>query len=235
MASGRRSRRRGPAACDELSEVLGRPVLIDNRPGATGTIGASIVAKSPADGYTLFYGTSNELVMNPYEKMPYRPTEDFSPISMVIAFPSVLVVHPSIPVKTLQQFVAFTRARPGKLNFATAGMGTTYLAGELFKSLSKVDFAYVQDKGGGPAIVDLIGGHVDAMFATLPSAVAFTRNGKLRALMVTDRKRSVAAPEIPGAQEVGLGRWCSSPGMACSRPRGHPFRFWTDCRRISAR
>ena len=160
--------------------------------------------------------------MNPYEKMPYRPTEDFAPISTVIAFPSVLVIHPSIPVRTLQQFVAFTRARPGKLNFATAGMGATYFTGELFKSLAKVDFAYVQYKGGGPAIVDLIGGHVDAMFATLPSAVAFTRNGKLRAMMVTDRKRSVAAPEIPSAQEVGLGEMVLVTWNGLLAPPGTP-------------
>lgn len=188
----------------KLSDALGRPVVVDNRGGATGTIGAAAVAKAPADGYTLLLGTSNELVLSPYEKMPYNPTEDFAPISTVIAFPSVLVVHPSIPVKSLQQFVAFTRARPGKLNFATAGSGTTHLSGEMFKQLAKVDFGYVSYKGGGPAVIDLIGGHVDAMFATLPSAVSFVKNGKLRALMVTDRKRSSAAPDVPSSNEVGL-------------------------------
>ncbi|MGZ5176111.1 MAG: Bug family tripartite tricarboxylate transporter substrate binding protein [Burkholderiales bacterium] len=189
----------------KLSEALGRPVLVDNRGGATGTIGAAAVAKAPADGYTLLLGTSNELVLSPYDKMPYNATEDFAPITTVIAFPSVLVVHPSIPVKSLQQFVAFTRARPGKLNFATAGSGTTHLSGEMFKQLTKVDFAYVSYKGGGPAIIDLLAGHVDAMFATLPSAVSFAKNGKLKALMVTDRKRSSTAPDVPSAKEVGLG------------------------------
>ena len=188
----------------KLSEALGRPVLVDNRGGATGTIGATAVAKAPADGYTLLLGTSNELVLSPYEKMPYNPTEDFAPVSTVIAFPSVLVVHPSIPVRSLQQFVAFTRARPGKLNFATTGSGTSHLSGEMFKQLVKVDFAYVAYKGGGPAIIDLVGGHVDAAFATLPSAVSHAKNGKLRALMVTDRKRSIAAPDVPSAREVGL-------------------------------
>ena len=189
----------------KLGEALGRPVLVDNRGGATGTIGATAVAKAPADGYTLLLGTSNELVLSPYEKMPYNPTEDFAPITTVISFPSVLVVHPSIPVKSLQQFITFTRARPGKLNFATTGSGTSHLSGEMFKQLVKVDFGYVSYKGGGPAIIDLIGGHVDAMFATLPSAVSFTKNGKLRALMVTDRKRSSAAPDVPSSNEVGLG------------------------------
>jgi tripartite-type tricarboxylate transporter receptor subunit TctC len=191
----------------KLSDVLGRPVVVDNRPGATGTIGASLVAKSAADGYTLLLGTSNELVLSPYEKMPYDPVEDFAPVSTVIAFPSVLVVHPSLPVKSVKELTAFLRARPGKLNFATAGMGTTHLVGELYKSNTGVSFSYVAYKGGGPAIIDLIGGHVEAMFATLPSAVTYAKNGKLRGLMVTDRKRSASATDIPAATEVGL------PGM----------------------
>ena len=188
----------------KLGEALGRPVVIDNRPGATGTIGASVVAKAPPDGYTLLHGTSNELVMNPYEKMPYNAQEDFAPISMMIAFPSVLVVHPSVPVTTLPQFVQFLRARPGKINFGTTGTGMSQVSGEMFKNLTKVDFAYIQYKGGGPAVLALMGGHVDASFSTLPSTVTFIKSGKLRALMVTDDKRSVAAPDIPSALEVGL-------------------------------
>jgi tripartite-type tricarboxylate transporter receptor subunit TctC len=188
----------------KLGEALGRSVVIDNRPGATGTIGAAVVAKAPPDGYTLLHGTSNELVMNPYEKMPYNSVEDFAPISMVIAFPSVMVVHPSVPVKTLPQFIQFLRARPGKINFATTGSGMSQVSAEMFKSLTKVDFAYIQYKGGGPAVLALVGGHVDASFSTLPSTVTFIKSGKLRALMVTDDKRSVAAPDIPSALEAGL-------------------------------
>lgn len=188
----------------KLGEALGRPVVVDNRGGATGTIGATAVARASADGYTLFLGTSNEMVLNPYEKMPYNTLEDFAPISMVISFPSTLVVHPSIPVKTLQQFVVFLRARPGKLNFATTGSGTSHLSGEMFKQVVKVDFTYVAYKGGGPAIIDQVAGHVDAGFSTLPSSISFVRSGKLRALMVTDGRRSAAAPDIPAAPEVGL-------------------------------
>lgn len=205
-----------------LSKALGQPVVVDNRGGATGTIGAAAVAKAAPDGYTLLLGTSNELVLSPYEKMPYNPVDDFAPITTVIAFPSVLVVHPSIPVASLQQFVTFTRARPGTLNFATAGSGTTHLSGEMFKQLAKVDFAYVSYKGGGPAIIDLIGGHVDAMFATLPSAIAFAKNGKLKALMVTDRKRSRAAPDVPGANEVGLGEMVLVTWNGVLAPAGTP-------------
>ncbi len=206
----------------KLSEVLGRPVVVDNRGGATGTIGASVVAKSPADGYTLLLGTSNELVLSPYEKMPYDPVEDFAPASTVIAFPSVLVVHPSLPVKSVKELVAFMRARPGKLNFATTGAGTSHLIGELFKSRSGVSFGYVAYKGGGPAIIDLIGGHVEAMFATLPSAVAYVKSGKLRGLMVTDRKRSVTAPDLPAATEVGLPDMLALTWNGVLAPRGTP-------------
>jgi tripartite-type tricarboxylate transporter receptor subunit TctC len=206
----------------KLSDALGKQVVIDNRGGATGTIGASLVAKALADGYTLLLGTSNELVMTPYEKMPFSTTDDFAPISTVASFPSVLVVHPSIPVSTVPQFVSFVRARPGKLNVATAGTGTTLLSGEMFKQLTRTQFAYVSYKGGGPAIIDLIAGHVDAMFATLPSAVAFTKNGRLRALMVTDRKRSGAAQEIPAANEVGLGEMVLVTWNGVLAPAGTP-------------
>src|SRR5687767_10611249 len=127
----------------KLGEALGRPVVVDNRGGATGTIGATAVAKAPPDGYTLLLGTSNEMVLNPYEKMPYDTVQDFAPITMVISFPSTLVVHPSIPVKSVQAFIAFMRARPGKLNFATTGSGTSHLSGEMFKQIAKVDFTYV--------------------------------------------------------------------------------------------
>ncbi len=206
----------------KLTEALGRPVVVENRPGATGTIGATLVAKSPADGYTLLHGSSNELVLSPYEKMPYDPVEDFAPVSTVIAFPSVLVVHPSLPVKSMQEFIAFMRARPGKLNFATTGLGTSHLIGEMFKLRTGVSFSYVAYKGGGPAIIDLIGGHVEAAFATLPSAVTYAKNGKLRALMVTDRKRSATASDIPAANEVGLPDMVALTWNGVLAPKGTP-------------
>ena len=204
----------------KLSDALGRPVVVDNRPGATGTIGATLVAKSAPDGYTLLLGTSNELVLSPYEKMPYDPVEDFAPVSTVIAFPSILVVHPSLPVKSVKELTAFMRARPGKLNFATTGAGTSHLIGELFKLRTGVSFGYVAYKGGGPAIIDLIGGHVEAMFATLPSAVAYAKSGKLRGLMVTDRKRSITAPDIPAASEVGVPEMLALTWNGVLAPRG---------------
>ena len=191
----------------KLTEALGQPVVIDNRAGATGTIGAALVAKSAPDGYTLLLGTSNELSMSPglYDKLPYNPAEDFAPLSIVIVFPNILVAHPSLPVKSVAQLVALARARPGQLNFATSGLGSTnHLSAEVFRSISRIKIGYVPYKGGGPAVTDLMGGHVDAMFATLPSAVTFVQSGKLKALVVTDEKRWPAVAEVPSAKEAGL-------------------------------
>jgi tripartite-type tricarboxylate transporter receptor subunit TctC len=191
----------------KLTEALGQPVVVDNRAGATGTIGAALVAKSAPDGYTLLLGTSNELSMSPglYDKLPYNPAEDFAPLSIVIVFPNILVAHPSLPVKSVAQLVALARARPGQLNFATSGLGSTnHLSAEVFRSISRIKIGYVPYKGGGPAVTDLMGGHVDAMFATLPSAVTFVQSGKLKALVVTDEKRWPAVAEVPSAKEAGL-------------------------------
>ena len=191
----------------KLTEALGQPVVIDNRAGATGTIGAALVAKSPPDGYTLLLGTSNELSMSPglYDKLPYNPAEDFAPLSIVIVFPNILVVHPSLPVKSVAQLVALARARPGQLNFATSGLGSTnHLTAEVFRSISRIKIDYVPYKGGGPAVTDLMGGHVDTMFATMPSVVTFVQSGKLKALVVTDEKRWPAVAEVPSAKEAGL-------------------------------
>ncbi len=191
----------------KLSESLGQPVVVDNRPGATGTIGASLVAKAAADGYTLLLGTSNELTMSPglYEKLPYHPSEDFTPLTPVIVFPNILVTHPALPPKTVTEFVALARARPGAINFATSGAGgTNHLTGELFRAVTKIKINFVPYRGGGPAVVDLMGGHVEAMFATMPSAITFVQNRKLKALFVTDQKRWPIAPDVPNAKEAGM-------------------------------
>ena len=191
----------------KLSEAFGQPVVVDNRAGATGTIGASLVAKSPPDGYTLLLGTSNELTMSPglYEKLPYDPTRDFAPITPVIVFPNILVVHPALPVKSAKELIALARKRAGEINFGTSGIGSTnHLTGEVFTAATKVRVNYVAYKGGGPAMTDLIGGHIEAMFATMPSAVNFVRSGQLRALMLTDQRRWAAVPDVPSAPEAGL-------------------------------
>jgi tripartite-type tricarboxylate transporter receptor subunit TctC len=191
----------------KLNEHLGQPVLVDNRPGATGTIGAGLVAKAPADGYTLLLGTSNEIVMSPglYEKLPYDPNRDFTPITPVIVFPNILVVNPALPVRSTRELVALMRTNPQRLNFGTSGIGSTnHLTGELFKSATHAKLSFVAYKGGGPATTDLVAGHIEGMFATLPSAVALVNAGKLRGLMVTDARRWPAVSAVPSAAESGL-------------------------------
>jgi tripartite-type tricarboxylate transporter receptor subunit TctC len=191
----------------KLTDAMGQPVVVDNRAGATGTIGAGIVAKSAPDGYTLLLGTSNELAMSPglFEKLPYDPTRDFSPVSNVINFPNILVVHPQLPAQNVAQLVALARAKPGQLSFATSGIGSTnHLTGVVFQTLEKIRINYVPYKGGGPAVTDLIGGHVDSMFATMPSVVPFVKSGKLKALVITDGKRWPALEQVPSAPQAGV-------------------------------
>ncbi|MDB5812124.1 MAG: hypothetical protein JWN94_4246 [Betaproteobacteria bacterium] len=191
----------------KLSDALAQQVVVDNRAGATGTIGAGIVAKSPPDGYTLLLGTSNELAMSPglYEKLPYDPTRDFTPLSNVINFPNILVVNPHLPAQKLADLVALARAKPGQLSFATSGIGSTnHLTGVVFQTIEKVKINFVPYKGGGPAVTDLMGGHVDTMFATMPSVVPFVKSAKLKALVITDDKRWSALPDVPSAREAGI-------------------------------
>ena len=191
----------------KLADVLGQAVVVDNRAGATGTIGAGVVARSPPDGYTLLLGTSNELAMSPglYDKLPYDPARDFTPLTNVINFPNILVVHPHLPAKKVADVVALARAQPGQLSFATSGIGSTnHLTGVVFRALEKITISFVPYKGAGPAVTDLLGGHVDTMFATMPSVVPFVKSGKLRALAVTDNKRWAALPEVPNAKEAGV-------------------------------
>jgi tripartite-type tricarboxylate transporter receptor subunit TctC len=191
----------------KLTDALGQNVVVDNRAGATGTIGAGIVAKSPPDGYTLLLGTSNELAMSPglFEKLPYEPTRDFTPLSNVINFPNILVVNPHLPARSVTELVALARAKPGQLSFATSGIGSTnHLTGVVFQEIEKVKINYVPYKGGGPAVTDLMGGHVDTMFATMPSVVPYVKSNKLKALVLTDNKRWTALPDVPSAREAGV-------------------------------
>ena len=209
----------------KLTDVLGQQVVVDNRAGATGTIGAGIVAKAPPDGYTLLLGTSNELAMSPglYEKLPYDPTRDFTPLSNVINFPNILVVHPNLPARALAQLIALAREKPGQLSFATSGIGSTnHLTGVVFQSLKQIKINFVPYKGGGPAVTDLMGGHVDTMFATMPSVVPFVKSGKLKALVITDEKRWSALPEVASAKEAGIGNLIVITWNGMLAPAGLP-------------
>jgi tripartite-type tricarboxylate transporter receptor subunit TctC len=182
-------------------------VVVINKSGASGTAGAAFVAKSDPDGYTLLMGTSNELTMSPglYSQLPYDPSRDFEPITTVILFPNVLVVNKDLPIQTAQDLVAMTRAKPGKISYGTSGTGSTnHLTAELYRASTKVEPNYVPYRGGAPAMADLIGGQIQAMFATMPSSSGLIKGGSIRALMVTDGKRWAAIPDVPSAVEAGL-------------------------------
>ena len=190
-----------------LTNYLGQPVVVDNKGGATGTIGASFVANAPADGYTLLLGTSNEITMSPtlFKTLPYDPNTAFTPITPVGEFPNVLVVGPSVTSKNLTEFIELIRSKPNRITFASSGTGSTnHLTAVLFANQAKLDIVNVPYRGGGPALADLLGGQVDALFATLPSAMAQIKAGKLRALAVTGNTRSAVLPEVPTIKELGL-------------------------------
>ena len=190
-----------------LTTRLGQPIVIDNRPGAGGNIAAEISARSAPDGYTWFLGNNGILATNQalYARLPFDALRDFATVVLVAAQPSVLVTHPSLPVKNVKELVAFARARPGQLNYASSGTGTAgHLAGELFKGLAKVSYQHIPYKGGGPAVIDLVSGQVHFMFATAASVIPHTRSARLRALAVTSIQRSPSVPELPTVAESGI-------------------------------
>lgn len=194
-----------------LSEALGQPVVIDNRPGAAGNIGAEIVAKAPADGYTLLFAFTGH-VINPgfYAKLPFDTINDFAPVTLLATNQTVLVVHPSLPVQSVRELIALAQARAGKLSMASLPGSSQHLAGELFKSMAGVDILFVPYKGNGPALNDVLAGHVDMMFNTMTLAQPFIKAGKLRALAVAGEKRSQLMPELPTISETGLPGFSST-------------------------
>jgi tripartite-type tricarboxylate transporter receptor subunit TctC len=197
----------GRLLAQKLSDGWKQPVIVDNRTGAGGMIGADYVAKSPADGYTVLVGSTSEVVINQhlYTKMSYHPEKDFAPVTLASITPLILVVHPSLPVRSVRELVALARARPGQLTFASSGTGSAlHLAGELLKATEKVEMIHVPYKGAGPAMADLLGGQVLLFFAGMPPAIPQVRAGKLRALAVTTVTRSSAAPDVPTMAEAGI-------------------------------
>jgi len=190
----------------KLSETWKQPVVIENRPGASTIIGSDIVAKSAHDGYTLLMGSTNHTI-NPslIAKLPYDTIKDFTPITVALTASYVLVVHPSLPAKSVKELIALARAHKGEINYSSSGTsGPQHLAGELFKWMAKVDIVHVPYKGGGPAVTALVGGHVQMQFATPPSVVPHITQGRLRALAVSSAKRSESFPELPTIAEAAL-------------------------------
>ena len=187
----------------KLTEGLGQQVVVDNRAGASGIIGVQLVAGSARDGYTLLLGSSSNLAALP--SFPYDPIRDFAPISLAVLVPNILVAHPSVPAQSLKELIQLARAKPGQLSYASPGVGTNSLiAGELLNRAAGIRLMHVPYKGGGPALTDLLGGHVQLMFGGISTSLPMVRTGKLRALGVTSLKRVGAAPDIPTLSESGL-------------------------------
>jgi tripartite-type tricarboxylate transporter receptor subunit TctC len=208
-----------------LNESMRSPVIVDNRPGGGGVVGAEHVAKSAADGYTLLMGTNTTHAVAPhlYSKLPYNPLRDFVPISEVAYNPQFLDVHPSIPVRSVKELIALAKARPGQLNFGSAGQGTTaHMAMELFRSISKVDLVHVPYKGTGPALIDLIGGHLSLMFDVVLTTLPHMKAGKVRVLGVSSLARVEVAPEVPTIAESGLPGYEALVWFGLFVPAGTP-------------
>lgn len=208
----------------KLTEALGKQFVIDNRPGANGMIGSEIAAKSPKDGYTLLVNGAN-FVTTPslYKKTTYDPIREFDPVSLVALAPNVLVVHLSLPVKSVKELAALARARPGQVNFAGSGSGSTpHLAAELFNTLANVKMVHVPYRGTGPAIAGLMSGEASVMFMPTTNAVPLVKSGRLRALAVTSTQRLPALPELATVAESGLKGYESSQWYGVLAPAGTP-------------
>jgi tripartite-type tricarboxylate transporter receptor subunit TctC len=207
-----------------LSDALKQPVVVDNRPGAGSTLGTDLVAKATPDGYTLLVVASS-ITINPSlrKKLPYDAVRDLAPITQLSSFPNMLTVHPSLPVKTVQDLIALAKAKPGELNLGSAGTGTgTHLSAELFKSMTGAQWVHVPYKGGGPSVTALLGGQVHFSFASIPSVMLHVRGGKLRGVAVTTAKRSPVLPEIPTIAESGVPGYDHGPWNGMFAPARTP-------------
>jgi tripartite-type tricarboxylate transporter receptor subunit TctC len=208
-----------------LTKELGQTVIVDNRAGAGGNIGAALAAKAPADGYTLFMGTVGTHAINQslYKKLPFDPVKDFVPLTRVAMVPNLLVANPSKPFKTVKELIAYAKAHPGKVNFGSSGSGSSiHLSGELFNALAKVEMVHVPYKGSAPAVTDLLGGQIDIMFDNMPSAIQHVRNGRLRPLAVTTAKRSPELPDVPTVAEAGVPGYEATSWFGMFAPAGTP-------------
>jgi len=208
-----------------MSETLGQQVVIDNRGGAGGTLGADIGAKAAPDGYTLTLGSTGTLSTAPplYPRLGYDPVKDFAFASLVNNVPLVLESHPSIPAKTVKEFIALAKSRPGKITMGSSGAGTTnHLSGELFQSATGTKFVHIPYKGSGPGLIDLMGGQIDIFFDQLSASIGYIQTGRLRALAVTTIKRASAMPELPTIAESGIPGFDSSTWTAIIMPAATP-------------
>lgn len=208
-----------------LSEAVGQPVVIDNRPAASGSAAAAMIARAPADGYTMLLAATSTMAVNPslYRKLPYDSVKDFSYVANLVSMPNVLVVHPSVPVKSVIELIAYAKAEGGKLSYASAGVGSAnHFTAEMFSYAAKVKMTHVPYKGGGPALVDFAGGQVPVMFATIVTAIPYAKQGRLRSLGVTSAERSPSMPDVPTIAEAALPGYESTIWYGVVMPAGTP-------------
>ena len=215
----------GRVIADKMSQLLGENIVIDNRPGADGTVGTRMVAKSEPDGYTLLLGYTGTLAIGPslYKNVGYDPRKDFAPIGMIGNAPSALVVHPSFPAKSVAELIAYAKANPGKVNFGSAGVGSVnHITGEYFARSAGITLVHIPYKGTGPALTDLLGGHIPMALAPIPAVHSNVSGGLLRALAVTGKTRSALLPEVPTISETGLTGFEASLYYGLVAPAGTP-------------
>jgi tripartite-type tricarboxylate transporter receptor subunit TctC len=214
----------GRLVAGKWTESMGEQVVVDNRPGATGIIGTDIAAKSAPDGYTVLV-MSLTFAVSPSirSKLPYDTEKDLVPLTLIASAPLILVVHPSLPVKSVKEFIAYAKANPGKLNFGSGGLGSTpHLAGEMLKTMAGIRMTHIPYKGGGPALGDLIGGQIQFMLENIPSTLPHVQSGRLRVLAVTSKQRSPTVPEVPTLDEAGLTGFDLTGWNGLFMPAGTP-------------
>jgi tripartite-type tricarboxylate transporter receptor subunit TctC len=211
-------------AAQALAQRLGQNIVVDNRPGAGGTLGAELAARSPADGYTLLMvSTSHAFNVSLYSKLPYDMVRDFAALTLIAAAPNILVVNQSVPAASVKELVALARAKPRQINFASAGVGTSsHLAGELFRYMARVELVHVPYKGAGAALVGLLGGEVQAAFFSIPSTLPHMKSGKLRLLGIGSARRSAMLPEVPTIAEAGVADYDATTWYGALAPARTP-------------
>lgn len=215
----------GRVMADQLTVTLGQNVVVDNRGGATGNIGTELAARAVPDGYTLLMGNvaPNAVNVSLFKKLGFDPVKDFAPVSLVAITPNILVAHPSMPLKTIKELIAYAKAKPGTLNFPSAGVGSSsHLAGEMLKSMAGINMVHIPFKGGGPALVAVIAGEVQIMFATMPAAMPHVKSGKVKPVAVTTAKRSQAMLELPTIAESGVKGYEASTWYGLLAPARTP-------------